>query len=184
MEVKGTAVLAIKEYVKTNYAPDYNKWFDSLSDKSKAIYVGPIDATKWYPVEDGAIEPTVVLSKYFFNGDAHKGAWESGRYSAYKALTGIYKIFVKAASPTYIIQRASRVFATYYRPCEMKLASSKSHSCIVEISEMEQNLDIIEQRILGWIEQALEISGSKNVKLELKQKSENEVVKEIFISWE
>ena len=31
----------------------------------------------------------------FYNGNLEEGAWEAGRYSAEKALTGIYKIFVK-----------------------------------------------------------------------------------------
>lgn len=184
MEVKGTAVLAIKEYVKTNYESEYKTWFDSLGTKSRTIYEGPIDATKWYPVEDGAVNPTVVLSNCFFGGDKQKGAWESGRYSAHKALTGIYRIFVKAASPAYIIQRASRVFATYYRPCEMHLIANEPNQCTVEISQMEKDLVVVEQRILGWIEKALEISGCKNVKIDVQESDEDEVTKKIFMSWE
>lgn len=184
MEVKGAAVLAIKEFVKTNYKTEYNEWLDSLGEKSKSIYVGPIDATKWYPVEEAAVNPTEVLSDFFFNGDKSKGAWESGRYSAHKALTGIYKIFVKASSPAYIIQRASRVFATYYRPCKMQLISNEPKKCILEISEMDNNLVVVEQRILGWIECALEISGCKNIKLEVRKHEYDDNVKNIFMVWE
>jgi hypothetical protein len=183
MEVKGAAVLAIKEFVKTNYESEYNVWFDSLESKSKSIYEGPIDATKWYPVKDAAVNPTEMLGKCFFKGDINKGAWESGRYSAQKALTGIYKIFVKASSPAYIIQRASRVFATYYRPCKMQLVSSEPKKCIVEISQMDKSL-VVEQRILGWIEKALEISGCKNIQLEIRENQHDASLRSIFMIWD
>lgn len=184
MEVKGTAVVAIKEFVKSNFETDYKKWLDSLNPNSKVIFEGAVDATRWYPVEDGALDPTVKLSTLFFNGNFQKGAWESGKYSAHKALTGIYKIFVKAASPAYIIQRASRVFATYYRPCEIKVTDSTSTSCNLELTQMDKKYDVIENRISGWIERALEISGCKDVNLKVVPKTEEPTTKEIFISWQ
>lgn len=184
MEIKGTAVVAIKEYVKSNFETDYKTWLDSLNLKSKEIFKGAVDATKWYSVEDGAVEPTVKLSTLFFGGNNQRGAWESGRYSAHRALTGIYKIFVKAASPSYIIERASRVFATYYRPCEIKVTGSTQNSCNLELTQMDEKYDVIENRISGWIEQALEISGCKNVKLEVSPNLKEPTTKEIFMTWE
>ena len=184
MEVKGTAVLAIKEYVKNNFPTEFKNWVDSLNPASKDIFAGSIDSTKWYGVKEGALEPTLKMSNLFFNGDALKGAWESGRYSAQKALTGIYKIFVKASSPSYIIQRASRVFSTYYQPCEMKVLNSTSNGCLVEISNMDNCYDVIDNRIAGWIEKALEISGAKEIKVKLTLKPGDDTVREIIISWE
>ncbi len=183
MEVKGTAVVAIKEFVKSKYPNDFIKWIDSLNPTAKEIFAGPVDATKWYMVEDGALEPTVKLSDFFFQGNKHKGAWESGRYSAHKALTGIYKIFVKAASPAYIIQRASRVFSTYYRPCEIIVTHSDMKSVNLELSQMDRKYDVIEHRIAGWIEKALEISGCNNVQIDIVQKKEDPTIKEINITW-
>ena len=183
MEVKGTAVVAIKEYVKSNFPNDFKKWIDSLSPQSKEIFDGPVDATKWYPVEDGAMEPTIKLGALFFGGNTQKGAMESGKYSAHKALTGIYKIFVKAASPAYIIQRASRVFATYYRPCEVIVIKSDSNSVDLEFTQMEEKYVVIEQRILGWIEKALEISGCENLKIDVATKKDELTTREVKITW-
>lgn len=183
MEVKGTAVIAIRDYVKSNYPGEYKTWLDSLSGESKETFTGSIDSTKWYKVESAALEPTKKISDLFFERDHLRGAWHCGRYSAEKALTGIYKIFVKASSPSYIIQRASRVFATYYQPCEMRVINSTSTGCVVEISKMEKKYDIIDNRIAGWIERALEISGAKEVKVLLAVKPDDETTREIIISW-
>ena len=108
MEIKGTAVIAIRDYVKINHSARFNDWLGKLSGESRQIFEGVIDASKWYPIESGGIEPTKKAIEMFHQGDYKMGAWEAGKYSAQKALTGIYKIFVKAASPGYIRLRHDR----------------------------------------------------------------------------
>jgi hypothetical protein len=185
MEIKGTAVIAIRDYVKTNYGDRYKEWLQSLPDNVQSIYSGMIDSSGWYPLGEGGLIPTKKTAEMFFNGDYEKGAWDAGKFSAQKALTGIYKIFVKASSPGYIIQRASRVFSTYYRPCGMSVIDRKEKSVLLEISNMTESDIVIEYRIAGWIQKALEISGSKNVTIEFPQSiSRGDEVTRIDIRWE
>ena len=172
MEVKGTAVIAIRDFVKRNYPNDFLKWVDTLSPDAQAIYSDSIDSTKWYPVGAGAKEPTEQIGKMFFNGDIKEGAMEAGKFSAEKALTGIYKIFVKAANPQYIIKRASRVFATYYRPCEIQVVDVPKNGVVVEMTKVSDRYDAIETRILGWMHMALKISGCQGINIT------NELVRE------
>ena len=120
----------------------------------------------------------------FYQGDYEKGAWEAGKFSAQKALTGIYKLFVKASSPGFIIQRASRIFATYYQPCQMEVLERTETSVLLEISNMTISDIVIEYRIGGWIEKALEISGAKNVGIKyLKSKAKGDAVTQLDIKW-
>ncbi|HBH47027.1 MAG TPA: hypothetical protein DDX98_00205 [Bacteroidales bacterium] len=180
MEVKGTAVIAIRDFVKRNYPDQFTDWLNELSDDAKAIYGNTIDSTQWYPVECGAKEPTEKIGKMFFNGDIKEGAMEAGRYSAEKALTGIYKIFVKAANPQYIIKRASRVFATYYRPCEIQVVDVPKNGVVVEMTKVTERYEAIERRILGWMYMALEISGCQGVNITnelVREEAEGKVVK-------
>lgn len=170
MEVKGTAVMAIREFVKKNHGERYEEWVNGLNDDSKIIFSDYIDSSKWYPVAHGAIEPTKHLSNLFYERDFKNGAWESGRYSAEKGLTGIYKLYVKASTPIHIISRASRIFAAYYQPCKMELADKSDKSVSVVISQIDNLHDIIKYRIGGWIQKALEISGTKNVQVEFNEK--------------
>lgn len=184
MEIKGTAVIAIRDYVKNNFSGKYNEWLNTLSENSKKIYQEAIDASKWYPVNEGGIEPTKKAIELFHNGDLEKGAREAGKYSAQKALTGIYKIFVKAASPAYIIERASRIFSTYYQPCKMKVLSNNNGKILLEISELTMSDIVIENRIAGWIEEALTISGAKKVLIDFpKSYTKGDPVTHMAISW-
>ena len=184
MDIKGTAVIAIRDYVKINHPDKFNEWLGSLSEEARYIYTGAIDASKWYPIRKAGVEPTRKAIELFFKGNYEKGAWEAGKFSAQKALSGIYKIFVKASSPGYIIQRASRIFAAYYQPCQMNVLDKTDTSVLLEISNMTESDIVIEYRIGGWIEKALEISGAKEVKINFPRSiAKGDTVTQLDIRW-
>lgn len=185
MEVKGTAVVAIRNYVKGNFPQQYDSWIGALSEKVQPVFNDVIDSTKWYPVSIGAIEPTLKIGEILFNKDYKKAAWESGRYSAEKGLTGIYKIYVKASTPMHIVNRASRVFSTYYRPCTIELTRKVDRDLVLEIRDLDHDChEVVYYRVGGWIQRALEVSGAKDVdvKIYLPEESGNKEV-EIKITW-
>ena len=183
MEIKGSAVKSIIQFVKNNYNSQYNEWLNSLSDDSKKVMKNPVLSSSWYPIETAFIEPTENLGQMFFN-NPEKGAWISGNYSAEMALKGVYRIFIKASSPNFILKRAAKVFSTYYRPCEMKVKNPGEKSAILQITKFETPNVVVEHRIGGWIEKAMELSGCKNIKLEItKSMSKGDDITEFFANW-
>jgi hypothetical protein len=185
MEIKGTAVIAIRDFVKTNHKEKFSEWLDLLPDDSKQIFIEAIDSSKWYPLDIGGVIPTRKIAEAFYNSDYQGGAWSAGNFSADKALTGIYKIFVKASTPSYIVQRASRVFATYYRPCEMTITSKTENGVTLEITNMTTSDEVIEYRIAGWMQRALEISGATNIQIKFsKSITKGDNLTEMVLSWE
>jgi hypothetical protein len=185
MEIKGTAVASIMDYVKSNFPENFNDWLSELPDDSKKIFTDLIDPTKWYPIQEAAIAPTRIIGDLFFDGDYIKASRESGKHSAQKALTGIYKIFVKGSSTSYIVERASRIFSTFYRPCEMTIKSKIKNTVVLQISNMNINDEVVEYRIIGWIQRAMEISGARNVICKiLLSVARGDATTEIEIRWD
>lgn len=183
MEIKGPAVKSIPDYVKKNHKARYTEWLDSLSSESKKIMGNPVYSTSWYPVKEAAIEPTEKMAQLFFSNRI-EAAWEAGKYSAESTLKGVYRIFVKASSPQYIISRASKVFTTYYRPSEMKVIDSTDKTVLVHITEFGEPNALLEYRIGGWMEKALELSGCKEVKVHIKKSlTKGDSVTEYSIRW-
>lgn len=88
MQVKGTAVKSIKEYVQNKYSTRLDEWIQSLPESSSKLMGGGIFANNWYPMKDGAVEPTKAIAKLFYNNDTKRAALESGRYSAEVGLRG------------------------------------------------------------------------------------------------
>lgn len=162
MEIKGTAVKTIPDFVKENFTPRYAEWVCSLPEKSREIATS-VKSSVWYSMTDGGVELTKKVGEIFYQGNFKKGAIELGKYSADVALHGIYKLYVKFSSPGHIISRASRVFSAYYTPSKMEVAEHRAKSVKLIMTEFDQPSDVIEYRIAGWIERALEISGCEGI---------------------
>lgn len=184
MQVKGIAVKAIKDFVEKQYPNGYKNWIQALPEESKKIFLAPIDVSQWYPIQYGSIEPTKAIGKLFFDGNVNKAAYESGRYSAQNALTGIYKVFVMIASPSFIIDRASRIMTSYYQPSSIVVKDKQSKMCTIHIEQLPDKSQIIEMRIAGWISKAFEVTGCKGINLDIpKSLAKNDNFTKIIITW-
>jgi hypothetical protein len=184
MEIKGTAVRSIPEFVQKNFPLRFQEWLGLLPPESRKIMGGLIFTNNWYPLQNGLTVPMKTISKIFYGGDDIKTARTMGHFSADIALTGVYKFFIQFGSPKYIIERGSRIFTTYFQPSEMVAINASKNSLTVQITKFPELDPIIEHNIAGWMERALEISGCKQVKAEIKKSLTNNFsVTEIDISW-
>ena len=120
MEIKGTAIKTIPEFVKEKFPNEYNLWLDSLPMESQSIINNRISLTNWYPIESALVIPTIKIGEIFYK-DIAKGAFDLGVYSSVNAIKGVYKMLVMVSSPSFIINRASTIMSSYYRPCGMEI---------------------------------------------------------------
>ena len=96
----------------------------------------------------------------------------------------IYKLYVKFSSPGHIISRASRVFSAYYNPSKMEVAEHRAKSVKLIMTAFDQPSDVIEYRIAGWIERALEISGCSGIVVEIPESFNKSNERTVFdCSW-
>jgi hypothetical protein len=183
MEIKGSAVKSIPEFIRKFHPEKYSAWMELLPEPSRQIFAGGVLPSGWYPMQDAAIVPTEALGTLIF-GDAVKGAWQCGRYSAESALTGIYKFFIKAASPFFIIERAGRIFSTFYQPSVMEVVQKGTDYVILHITRFDEPSNLIEGRIAGWIEKAMEIHGVSFVTVDITRSlTKGDPFTEIVVKW-
>ncbi len=166
MEVKGTAVRSTPLFVRKQFGRRFDEWIGSLSGKSAEIMKSKVETDLWYPLQEAFVEPTRKICNLFFKGD-QRGAWELGRFSSDYALWGLYRLFVRIGSPGYMIKRASTIFSTYYRPSQMIAAETHPKSAVIHITLFPEPEELVELRIGGWMERALEISGCSGVQMKI-----------------
>jgi hypothetical protein len=185
MEVNGTAVISIPLFIKSKFGGEkFDLWLKSLSPEAYDVYKTSIFPSLWYPLKEILIEPTKRICDQFYEGRLD-GAWESGRYSADYGLKGIYKMFVKLSSPEFLIKKASVILPTYYRPSTMKVVENRRGFAIVHVTEFADIEKVIEYRMGGWMERALEICGCKKVKMEItKSITKKDPYTEFQATWE
>ncbi len=185
MRVKGTAVRSIQEFVQTQHSNKYAEWLKVMPEASRVIMSKPVYVSDWYSVRDAAIEPTIAIGKVIFNGDLVKAGWETGRYSSESALKGVYKIFVKLATPQFIISRAGQILPSYYDPALLSIKETGAKHVIMIVTKLPVNHEVLEARIFGWVQRALEFTGCKNVNISpTKSMTKGDSITELMITWD
>lgn len=184
MQVKGTAVQTIPQFVKEKFGADaFKNWIDSLPAATKEIFQSQVLSPNWYPLKEAIIDSTKSICDLFYKGKMD-GALELGKFSAECSLKGIYKLFVKLGTPEFIVGKAGTIFTTYYQPSVMEISSKGNKTITVSITKFDEPNSIIEYRIKGWIQRALEISGAKNVDVQITKTMTNNATSTDFkITW-
>jgi hypothetical protein len=183
MEVKGTAVKTIPEFVAKKFPNEFDAWLESLPVESRQFMTDRISMTNWYPLESALVTPTRKVGEMFFK-DIQKGAYEMGVYSSEQAIKGIYKMLVLVSSPSFIVNRTSSIISNYYRPCKMDITKRSKEMAIISMLEFPTPDIAVDYRIFGWIKNTIEVSKFKNPKVEiLKSMGKGDKVTEYLIQW-
>jgi hypothetical protein len=183
MEVKGTGIVPIQEYVRRMHAGRYEEWINSLPEEAKRIHTSPILYGDMYPYRPAVIEPTERACGLFFNGDL-KGAHAMGRFAAEFALKGVLKIFIRVASPHFVMQRVAAIFGSYFSEGQMVVASRHAGGCVLQIREFPEPHVLQDIRIAGWIERGLELCGCRGIRVDMtKSMGKGDPVTEYVLDW-
>jgi hypothetical protein len=183
MEVKGTAVKTIPEFVKAKFPNEYDAWLEALPEESKKFMSDRISLTNWYPLETALVIPTRKVGELFFR-DIQKGAFELGVFSSEQAIKGVYKMLVLVSSPSFIVNRTSSIMANYYRPCKMEITKRAKDMAILSITDFPNPDIVVDYRIYGWIKNTMSMSKFRNPKVDiLKSLGKGDDTTEFHVQW-
>ena len=94
-------------------------------------------------------------------------------------------MFVKLGSPAFVVKMGGKVFSQYYRPGHTEDAKLEKTHLIRQIHGFAERSGYVEQRIAGYVERGLEISGAKNVSVVVsKSMAAGHDMMEFDISWD
>ncbi len=183
MEMKGIAVIVAPKFVRSEFGDRFDEWMNSLPEESRNILSKQIDVSAWYPLTDAVIIPTEKISELFYN-DPEKAAWEVGKYSGNIALKGIYKIFLRVSSPSFVLSRASAIFSAYFKSANIKVVENLPKKVVLELHKFRESDRLAAYRIAGWIEVALEMTNNSVKKIDVAHSSkEGDYVMTITVEW-
>ena len=73
MEVKGTAVAILPEYVRRKHGEAaFLKWLGSLPEGSRRLFQSPVRLSDWFPGDMAYLEPTAAVCRMFFPDETTK----------------------------------------------------------------------------------------------------------------
>lgn len=185
MKTRGRILISIQQFIMGKYGRDgFLRWLETLPPATKNIYCQRIPDRSWYPLTEFVVKPTESYCDLFF-GSLKEGSWECGRYSADLGASRFLKLFIRIGTTNILLQRAKDILPKYYNPCKMELTRADSKSAILKVTEFPEMSEIIEQRIGGFIERAVEISGRDSVTIEIENSLLNgDSSTDYLIDWE
>lgn len=162
-KVKGAALQATVAYLdKTLGKPAARDLLARLEMQDRRAVEGTILHSNWYDLgvllrlmdaAEGAVEVPAGRSV----------AWEMGRFSADFGLKTLYRIFIKFADPGFVVRKSTQLYATYYDSGRIALAALDPYEAVVRLTGFEAPSQKLCDRLQGFMERSLELSGAENV---------------------
>lgn len=163
VKVKGTALSSTVRYLQEKFGPEaVEKVIAGLSEADKAGIRNGVLVSSWYPF--ALLVAIMRAAKKEFGTRAPDIYREIGRASADYSLSTVYKIFFKVGSPQFIIGRAATVYGNFYSSGVFKVTDSGKGFANVQITGFAEPCEEYCQRVWGWMERMLELTGAHNIK--------------------
>lgn len=164
-KVKGTAVSASATYLKERLGEEvYLQVVNDLSPEGQKLFGGVVLTSGWY--EFSLLLELMKKVEAKLPRGARPLAWEMGRYSAESGIKTVYKIFFRVADVGFILKRASNIFSNYYDSGVMTVENQERNGASVVVRGFDQPCPYFCDRVLGWVERLLELTGVKNVRVD------------------
>ncbi len=184
-EVKGVLIQSTTKIILNKFGQyGLKRWLELISPSARRVYSTDVDPEAWFPLKETLIEPMANIAQLFYDWDMKAAAWDFGRMSADVRFHGILKLLVKLPSPNTLVNKAGEYISSYYRPCNIYVPVSEPKFCMVRVNHFPELDKTTEFRICGWMQRALEITGCKEVTVDIVKSLTNfQPVSEYELRW-
>lgn len=180
---KGIAVLARLKYVQQHHGDEGSRRLrEALTPETREVVERHVLPHGWVPMRD-FIELNVVADRLFGRGDLAlckvMGAW-----AAAENLPKLFRLFFRFGSPTFIFERASKLWSAHYDSGSMRLEDASEHGGRLVISDFEAPHRAHCLSVLGWAGKSIELSGATVTESEeLRCRTRGDGVCDLSLRW-
>jgi len=141
-------------------------WVRTLPTSTSSLITTPRLAQAWVPLQD--INPLYTMSlDGLFDGDL-QCLYELGRRQLRNDLNGIYRVFLRVASPAFVADRAAAIYGVYGQHCgSLSVVGRGDHSLDLLVDDRPFPSAALFQYLRGSIAGALELTGVSDLEVEL-----------------
>lgn len=162
-QVKGTAILPVEVYVKTQWGQQgWGRVLEHVSPETRRVLQGRIIQVSWY-------SQAVIAELYQAVADLYAAGDLSycrkvGREAADYGLTFIHRLIFKFQSPSLLVSRGPELWASYYQPSTIEVLESSPGRIVVVLKGLDTSPAHLHS-IAGWMERVAELIGGREVKV-------------------
>jgi hypothetical protein len=182
-EIKGTALISTIEAIKARGGElEWSRIVSHLEEPAKTMFSQAIFPSNWYSL-DAFVDFLEVDIRETAGGNREVLVTRSGKVIEAQ-LTGVYKVFVRIGSPSFVIKRIAAVHATYFKGVSIEPRFEGERKAIVKYVGFKKNQSILECVVVGFFRKALEISGARQISVNFTLPiSKGADCSEVTITW-
>lgn len=164
MEVKGNLVHSRPRYVAERHGEGALRSLAAkLPEVAAAYLLKPPFASAWVGVEP-LMHVDRAIVEDCMGGDLEQMRGLGEEIAAYD-LSTVYRMFLKAGVPAFVLQSVAVAYATYLRPGEAT-ASVAGNTAELVLDDATLPLYLCQYGVVGWLTAALQMSGATSIQLE------------------
>ncbi len=177
MQVKGKAIVSTLDLVKRNWGEaNLEKVMAQLPEEYSNALAFKGCSALWYPF-DLYIKLTEIVINQFFEGEEVDACRQLGAETAKTDDRVAVKLFYKLGTPEMIIRLGTWAFRRYFDEGEVNIRYSKPGINIFEISKLSVLHPYHYERVAGWMNMAIQLSGGKDVQTSVEIYEDDKVGK-------
>ena len=144
----------------------FEAWMRTLPASTADLFTRSRYAQEWVPLEHANLLYVSALAD-LFGGDTEK-IFEAGRLQLRNDLTGIYRVFLRVASPAFVAERAGAIYSVYARNCgTLSVVDRGEHFLDVKLEHRPFPSEAFFHSLRGSIHGALELTGVNDLHVEI-----------------
>jgi len=180
---KGIAVLARLKWVQQHHGDEGSaRLREALPGPTREVVDRHVLPHGWVPMEH-FIALNVTADRLFGAGDLAlckvMGAW-----AAAETLPKLFRLFYRLGSPTFIFERAGKLWSAHYDSGHLELAEPADTSCRLRLSAFAQPHRAHCLSVLGWAGKSVELAGSILLEAdEVKCRTRGDETCEMMLRW-
>jgi hypothetical protein len=156
---KGIAVLARLKWVQLHHGDEgTRRYLDALSADTREALERRVLPHGWVPLPI-FLELNVVADRLFGRGDLAL-CRELGAWAAQENLPRLFKLFYRFGSPTFIFERASKLWSAHYDSGSLTLLDASETGGRLVLSDFGLPHRAHCLSVLGWARKSVELAGA------------------------
>ncbi|HEX8794969.1 MAG TPA: hypothetical protein VF765_28680 [Polyangiaceae bacterium] len=157
---KGTAFFHDEEYVKQTYGPDAWARVLAAMPAAAAEVRSSIVAVGWY--DDTLLVETLRTVEEVLRERDPRIIETLGRFAAEQDLTRIHRVFLRMASPAFVLERATNLWRRFFDSgrWEVKPAEGGVDGLLIDSAIVH---DVFCRNLQGYLQRLFELVGAKDV---------------------
>ena len=158
--VKGQTINSFLKFASSKLTPDqYRQVVDDAPEEFRVeLARGSVLPTHLVPM--AVLNRMTEQAAKLCGAQLPQFAREAGRFSAAEAVRGVYRLFARVLTPDALLAKAAAMWSAMNTAGRMEVHRESDHAASLRLADFPSEA-VMCARIAGWIEQMIELTGTK-----------------------